>query len=232
LIAIVQNADEKADHPAIPYQALSNAIRTFAMRHHLDLTKKAEVDSAKQESVEALHEAAEVDSEEQERIEALHDAAMDPNRDEKAFEAALAAVRNPSAEDEFGDTAMHIAAINGFSGAIQMLHDRGVPIEVVNKEGSTPFAKLALHLLENDITSKQELAEAKEILAIFEASNKQKRLKKRFAIPAEILTERDFLKDAMNMLLGLGAVADGLLVNYCRIKIKEYSSPEKNVSPS
>lgn len=198
---------------------LVDSIREFADKHDLNL-ERSDSSSESEESSKAqepLSSSSSSESVEEEVVEpivkvSVYEAAADPSRDAAAFREALKADQNRSVNDPNYQAAMHAAALNGFSEAIEMLHESGMSINQKDLRGFTPLHLSFFKLLESD----PSINEVKEIRRVFVSENRT-----RFAIPAENPTEKDLLKEAINTLLNLGAEVDRFFEVYCTNKIKK-----------
>lgn len=214
-----QAQSEKATgEDELSFLKLKNAVRIFSKKHNmnlvLDVIDPSESSSEQEESVKFQEAEFSSDSSEDSEgyVVSLYTAATDASRDVMAFRNALEADQNLASRE----SGMHAAALNGFAAAIKMLHDKGVSLEHKDTNGSTPFRLIIEKLLRADLSTKEDLKEVEEVREVLVSQNNA-----RFAIPSEKLTEQDFLKEAANALLDLGAVRDDYCVPYCDFMIKK-----------
>ena len=62
---------------------------------------------------------------------------------QEAFELAIELGSDINAANQAGDTALHIAAVRGYTAAVHVLLDRGAEVNVANKAGDTPLHNAA-----------------------------------------------------------------------------------------
>jgi ankyrin repeat protein len=71
------------------------------------------------------------------------DEAAEDRLTQEAFKLAIDFGSDLNAANQAGDTALHLAAVRGYTEAVRMLLDRGAIVNVANRSGDTPLHNAA-----------------------------------------------------------------------------------------